>query len=52
MEFLHSNNDPNLPIDSLRVNWYYRPKDIHRKTTDTRVVFATMHSDQPHTSSA
>jgi len=45
MEFLHSNNDPLLPIDSIRVNWYYRPKDIQRKAADTRVVFATMHSD-------
>ena len=45
MEFLHPNNDPNLPVDSVRVNWYYRPRDIHRKATDTRLVFASMHSD-------
>jgi hypothetical protein len=45
MEFLHASNDPSLPIDALRVNWYYRPKDIQRKVTDTRVVFASMHSD-------
>lgn len=29
----------------VRINWFYRPKDIGRKTTDTRLVFATMHSD-------
>ena len=45
MEFLHIENEPNLPIDSLRVNWYYRPRDIQRKVNDTRVVFASMHSD-------
>lgn len=45
MEFLHANNDPTAPIDSIRVNWYYRPKDIGRRVQDTRVVFASMHSD-------
>lgn len=45
MEFLHANNDAKMPIDSLRVNWYYRPKDIGRKVNDTRQVFASMHSD-------
>lgn len=45
MEFLHQNNDPNAPIDAVRVNWYYRPKDIGRRVQDTRVVFASMHSD-------
>ena len=45
MEFLHAHNDPNNPIDALRVNWYYRPRDIQRKVTDTRLVFASMHSD-------
>ena len=39
------NNEHQLPIDSIRVNWYYRPRDIQRKVTDTRVVFASMHSD-------
>ncbi len=38
-------NDHNLPVDSLRVNWYFRPKDIQRKVNDTRVVFASMQSD-------
>ncbi|KAK4205314.1 hypothetical protein QBC40DRAFT_292144 [Triangularia verruculosa] len=45
MEFLHVKNDSSLPIDAIRVNWYYRPKDIGRKVQDTRLVFATMHSD-------
>jgi hypothetical protein len=45
MEFLHVENDHNLPVDSLRVNWYFRPKDIQRKVNVTRVVFASMQSD-------
>jgi hypothetical protein len=45
MEFLHVGNDTSQPIDALRVNWYYRPKDIGRKVSDTRQVFASMHSD-------
>lgn len=45
MEFLHVDNDHSQPVDSLRVNWYFRPKDIQRKVNDTRVVFASMQSD-------
>ena len=45
MEFLHAKNDNTRPVDALRINWYYRPKDIGRKIQDTRLVFATMHSD-------
>ncbi|KAK7421968.1 putative PHD type zinc finger protein with BAH domain-containing protein [Neonectria punicea] len=45
MEFLHSQNDSSNPVDAIRINWYYRPKDIGRKAPDTRMVFATMHSD-------
>ena len=45
MEFLHQKNDTSNPVDAIRVNWYYRPKDIGRKVQDTRMVFATMHSD-------
>lgn len=45
MEFLHVKNDAKKPVDALRINWYYRPKDIGRKIQDTRLVFATMHSD-------
>lgn len=45
MEMLHKNNDPAKPVDALRVNWFYRPKDLSRKAQDTRQLFATMHSD-------
>lgn len=29
----------------VRVNWLYRPKDISKKSNDTRLLFATMNSD-------
>ncbi|KAF2146814.1 uncharacterized protein K452DRAFT_241929 [Aplosporella prunicola CBS 121167] len=46
MEFLHVNSDnPNSPVDSIRVNWYYRPRDVLRYNNDTRLVYGTMHSD-------
>lgn len=45
MEFLHTKNDMTMPVDSIRVNWFYRPKDMGRKSQDTRMLFATMHSD-------
>lgn len=46
MEFLHiDSGNPNSPVDSLRVNWYYRPRDVQRFSNDTRLVYATMHSD-------
>lgn len=45
MEFLHVQNDSKKPVDALRINWYYRPKDIGKRVNDTRLVFATMHSD-------
>jgi hypothetical protein len=45
MEFLPSKDKPNGPIEAMRVNWYYRPRDIHRIVADTRLVFASMHSD-------
>ncbi|EMC95400.1 hypothetical protein BAUCODRAFT_540188 [Baudoinia panamericana UAMH 10762] len=46
MEFLHVDSDnPNSPVDSLRVNWYYRPRDVQRFNSDTRLVYGTMHSD-------
>ncbi|TQN75403.1 E3 ubiquitin-protein ligase SNT2, partial [Colletotrichum shisoi] len=38
-------NDHTKPVDALRINWFYRPKDIGKKVNDTRLVFATMHSD-------
>lgn len=31
--------------DSVRLNWYFRPRDIQRHLTDTRLLFASMHSD-------
>ena len=45
MEFLHVDNDQNAPVDSLRVNWFLRSRDIGRKVNDTRAVFASMQSD-------
>lgn len=45
MEFLHPKGDTSRPVDAVRINWFYRPRDIGRKVHDTRVVFATMHSD-------
>jgi len=45
MEFLPSKDMPSGPIEALRVNWYYRPRDIQRRVADTRLVFASMHSD-------
>lgn len=45
MEFLHAKGDPSKPVDALRINWYYRPKDIGRKAPDTRLLYASMHSD-------
>nr|POE49397.1 lid2 complex component snt2 [Quercus suber] len=46
MEFLHIDSEnPNSAIDSLRVNWYYRPRDVQRFNSDTRLVYGTMHSD-------
>lgn len=45
MEFLPSKDEPDGPIEALRVNWYYRPRDIQRRVADTRLVFASMHSD-------
>lgn len=45
MEFLHEGNLPSRPVEAVRVNWFYRPKDIQRRVQDTRIVFASMHSD-------
>lgn len=46
MEFRTSNTeDPTSPVDGLRMNWFYRPRDVQRFTIDTRLTFATMHSD-------
>lgn len=46
MEFIHADNhNSKTPISSIRVNWYYRPRDVQRHQIDTRLVYATMHSD-------
>src|ERR1700712_5752633 len=46
MEFLHIDSDNlNSPVDSIRVNWYYRPRDVQRFNSDTRLAYGTMHSD-------
>ncbi|KAG4304934.1 hypothetical protein PORY_001609 [Pneumocystis oryctolagi] len=45
MEFTSMNNDPNGCINAIRVNWFYRPRDVQKKTNDSRQLFASMHSD-------
>ena len=35
-----------LSFDGVRVNWFYRQRDVsHRDISDSRLVYATMHSD-------
>ncbi|KAK9478771.1 hypothetical protein V1514DRAFT_330343 [Lipomyces japonicus] len=40
-------NASNYVIENyqMRVNWLYRPKDIPTRSNDSRLLFATMHSD-------
>jgi hypothetical protein len=46
MEFIYSDPDnENSAVDCIRVNWYYRPRDVQRYHNDTRLVYGTMHSD-------
>ena len=46
MEFIHSDTEnQGSAIDCIRVNWYYRPRDVLRYNNDTRLVYGTMHSD-------
>lgn len=45
MEFQHVNGDPQARVEAMRVNWFYRPRDVQRYNNDTRLVYATMHSD-------
>ncbi|EMR11565.1 hypothetical protein PNEG_00009 [Pneumocystis murina B123] len=45
MEFTSMNNDPDSSINAIRVNWFYRPRDVQKKTNDSRQLFASMHSD-------
>jgi len=45
MELLPSKTKESGVIEALRVNWYYRPRDIQRHSPDTRYLYASMHSD-------
>ncbi|PNS17982.1 Lid2 complex component snt2 [Sphaceloma murrayae] len=46
MEFVHSHSsDPTSSVTEIRVNWFYRPRDVQRYNNDTRLVYGTMHSD-------
>ena len=46
MEFRHKESDnPSAPVEAIRVNWVYRPRDVQRFSNDTRLVYVTMHSD-------
>lgn len=46
MEFIHTiSGDLTSPVDAIRVNWFYRPRDVQRASTDTRLIYGTMHSD-------
>ncbi|KAK9456125.1 BAH domain-containing protein [Dipodascopsis uninucleata] len=40
-----SNSNLVLETYQVRVNWFYRPKDIPTRSNDSRLLFATMHSD-------
>lgn len=39
-------DDPKSPITSLLVNWFYRPKDLGRFSVDSRLLYASMQSDE------
>ncbi|KAK9449506.1 uncharacterized protein V1518DRAFT_416183 [Limtongia smithiae] len=36
---------PRIEHYQIRVNWFYRPKDIPTRSNDSRLLFATMHCD-------
>ena len=38
-------DDPTSTVEYVRINWVYRPRDVQRFVNDTRLVYATMHSD-------
>lgn len=45
-----SKKDKNLPTKSasnytFKINWLYRPRDLSQKSSDSRLLLATMHSD-------
>lgn len=39
-------NDPKAPVTYMLVNWFYRPKDIGRFSVDSRMLYASMQSDE------
>lgn len=46
MEFRYKKTDDSTtPVEGLRMNWAYRARDVQRFTSDTRLLYATMHSD-------
>ena len=46
MEFMESEQSHQTSqATAVRVNWYYRPRDISRSNADPRLLFASMHSD-------
>lgn len=45
MQFLPAKDNPQGPIEMVRVNWYYRPRDISCKTNNDRLLFASMQCD-------
>jgi hypothetical protein len=40
-----SSDGASARVDTIRVNWVYRPRDVQRHIADMRLVYATMHSD-------
>ncbi|KAL9058373.1 MAG: hypothetical protein Q9162_001828 [Coniocarpon cinnabarinum] len=52
MDFRTANpEDPRSPVVSMLVNWFYRPRDISRYSSDPRFLFASMQSDESPLSS-
>ncbi|KAE9966108.1 hypothetical protein EG328_009177 [Venturia inaequalis] len=37
--------DTTTPVEFIRINWVYRPRDVQRFVNDSRLVYVTMHSD-------
>lgn len=47
MEFRHKRpDDKRSPVISMLINWFYRPKDIGKFSSDPRHLFASMQSDE------
>lgn len=52
MDFQYAEPDnPRTPVVSMLINWFYRPKDIGRYSSDYRFLFASMQSDSSPISS-